>query len=110
MTKVLYTVLFTSDFQLINNVNLSEVRQHGLFKGSIPKYWTVAASFFCQAMNVEGDLVGDFVFESGLGSRVLHCRNAPSPGATSSLAIGRMMADKAAEEFGLPKRQNAELY
>ena len=52
-------------------------------------------------MNVEGDLVGDFVFESGLGSRVLHCRNAPSPGATSSLAIGRMMADKAAEEFGL---------
>jgi len=63
-----------------------------------------------QAMNVEGDLVGDFVFESGLGSRVLHCRNAPSPGATSSLAIGRMMADKAAEEFDLPKRQNAELY
>ena len=66
--------------------------------------------FVCQAMNLEGDLVGDFVFESGLGSRVLHCRNAPSPGATSSLAIARMMADKAAEEFGLPKRQNAELY
>ena len=66
--------------------------------------------FVCQAMNVDGDLVGDFVFESGLGSRVLHCRNAPSPGATSSLAIGRMMADRAAEEFGLPKRRNAELY
>ena len=73
-------------------------------------YPPVLDNFIFQAMNVEGDLVGDFVFESGLGSRVLHCRNAPSPGATSSLAIARMMADKAAEEFGLPKRQEAELY
>lgn len=63
-----------------------------------------------QAMNVQGDLIGDFVFESGFGSRVLHCRNAPSPGATSSLAIGRMMADKAGKEFGLPEREKAELY
>lgn len=36
-----------------------------------------------------------------IGSRVLHCRNAPSPGATSSLAIAKMIADKIKEEFQL---------
>jgi hypothetical protein len=39
-----------------------------------------------------------------------HCRNAPSPGATSSLAIGRMMADKMEKQFNLPQRGNAKLY
>ncbi len=47
---------------------------------------------------------------SPLFGRVLHCRNAPSPGATSSLAIARMMADTITERFGLPRRGNAELY
>ena len=66
-----------------------------------------------QAMNTAGDLVGDFVFDAGRGAlsrRVLHCRNAPSPGATSSLAIARMMAQKVEEAFGLEKRPQAELY
>ena len=67
-----------------------------------------------QAMNIRGDLVGDFIFDSPengiLSQRVLHCRNAPSPGATSSIAIARMMADKMEETFGLPKRANAQLY
>ena len=48
-------------------------------------------------MNNDGDLVGDFIFDSGegeLGSRVLHCRNAPSPAATSSLAIASLVVDK----------------
>ena len=68
-----------------------------------------------QAMNVKGDLVGDFIFDSGppgspLEGRVLHCRNAPSPGATSSLAIARMLANKMEETFGLPKKSNAKLY
>ncbi|KAK3094162.1 hypothetical protein FSP39_024868 [Pinctada imbricata] len=43
-----------------------------------------------QALDREGQLVDDFVFDSGegdLGSRILHVRNAPSPAATSSLAI-----------------------
>lgn len=55
-----------------------------------------------QAMDVQGNLVDDFVFDSGkgnFGKRVLHCRNAPSPGATSSLAIARMMTDKVDKEF-----------
>lgn len=50
-----------------------------------------------QAMNTSGDLVGDFIFDTGegeLGGKVLHCRNAPSPAATSSLAIARLVVDK----------------
>uniref|UniRef100_A0A8D9BA37 L-2-hydroxyglutarate dehydrogenase, mitochondrial n=1 Tax=Cacopsylla melanoneura TaxID=428564 RepID=A0A8D9BA37_9HEMI len=33
--------------------------------------------------------------------RILHCRNAPSPGATSSLAIAKHILDKLRIEFGL---------
>jgi 2-hydroxyglutarate dehydrogenase len=56
-------------------------------------------------------LVGDFIFDAGgKDNRVLHCRNAPSPGATSSLAIGRMMADKMEKQFNLPQNGNAKLY
>ncbi|XP_013136822.1 PREDICTED: L-2-hydroxyglutarate dehydrogenase, mitochondrial [Papilio polytes] len=59
-----------------------------------------------QAMAKDGTLIEDFVFDSqpgsgAIGSRVLHCRNAPSPGATSSLAIAKMIADKMEEEFKL---------
>ena len=35
------------------------------------------------------------------GFRVLHCRNAPSPAATSSLAIAQMIVDKMNTEFNL---------
>jgi len=57
-----------------------------------------------QAMNAGGDLVGDFIFSRGegdLGSRVLHCRNAPSPAATSSLAIAKLVVNKMEEEFNI---------
>merc|ERR1719495_2906818 len=58
-----------------------------------------------QAMSQEGDLVGDFIFHSGedekQGSRVLHCRNAPSPAATSSLSIAKVIVDKMEEKFSL---------
>jgi 2-hydroxyglutarate dehydrogenase len=55
-------------------------------------------------MDSSGALVDDFIFEigdKGIGKRILHCRNAPSPGATSSLAIAKMIADKAEREFQL---------
>ena len=54
-------------------------------------------------MSQEGDLVGDFIFHSGEEekSRVLHCRNAPSPAATSSLAIANVIVDKMEEKFSL---------
>lgn len=57
-----------------------------------------------QALDREGNLVDDFVFDSGegeLAKRTLHVRNAPSPAATSSLAIAEMIADKVQETFQL---------
>jgi L-2-hydroxyglutarate oxidase len=52
-----------------------------------------------QCMSVDGKLVDDFLLEEADG--VLHVLNAPSPGATASLAIGRMLAEKAAAAFAL---------
>lgn len=55
-----------------------------------------------QAMDSNGNLVDDFVFDigkTGVGKRILHCRNAPSPGATSSLAIAKLIADKFDSQF-----------
>ena len=52
-----------------------------------------------QALRRDGTLEDDFVFS--LEGRALHVRNAPSPAATSSLAIARLIADRADEAFGL---------
>jgi 2-hydroxyglutarate dehydrogenase len=52
-----------------------------------------------QALGADGNLVDDFVL--GGTTRILHVRNAPSPGATASLAIGRMLAERAQERFAL---------
>jgi L-2-hydroxyglutarate oxidase LhgO len=52
-----------------------------------------------QALDAAGSLVDDFVL--GGTATVLHVRNAPSPGATASLAIGRVLADAAAARFAL---------
>ncbi|XP_005996023.2 L-2-hydroxyglutarate dehydrogenase, mitochondrial isoform X1 [Latimeria chalumnae] len=57
-----------------------------------------------QALDSDGNLVDDFVFDGGfgaIGSRVLHVRNAPSPAATSSLAIAEMIADEVETRFEL---------
>ncbi len=51
-----------------------------------------------QALTRDGRLVDDFVFSHT--ARALHVRNAPSPAATSSLAIARHVADEAEREFG----------
>ena len=52
-----------------------------------------------QALSPDGKLVDDFVIDGD--ARVMHVRNAPSPAATSSLAIGEYIADRAAESFQL---------
>ena len=52
-----------------------------------------------QALGIDGTLVDDFDF--GGATRILHVRNAPSPAATASLAIGRVLAGRAIEQFGL---------
>ncbi len=46
-----------------------------------------------QALGRDGRLVDDFVFSET--ERALHVRNAPSPAGTSSLAIARLIADRA---------------
>jgi L-2-hydroxyglutarate oxidase LhgO len=52
-----------------------------------------------QAMSGSGHLVDDFVITGG--GRVMHVRNAPSPGATSSLAIAEHVVDQALRRSGI---------
>ena len=52
-----------------------------------------------QVMTRAGELVDDFLVEEGPSS--LHVLNAPSPAATSCLAIGRVIAERAEEKFEL---------
>ena len=51
------------------------------------------AGLRAQALARDGALVDDFAFSHT--ERALHVRNAPSPGATASLAIARYVADEA---------------
>ncbi len=51
-----------------------------------------------QALARDGALVDDFVFETAGG--VVHVRNAPSPAATSALAIAAEIADRAQSAAG----------
>jgi L-2-hydroxyglutarate oxidase LhgO len=50
-----------------------------------------------QTVAADGSLADDFDLRTS--GRVLHVRNAPSPAATASLAIGRVLVDRALERF-----------
>lgn len=52
-----------------------------------------------QAMARDGTLVDDFVVSAT--ERAIHVRNAPSPAATSCLALARLIADRAESELGV---------
>jgi (S)-2-hydroxyglutarate dehydrogenase len=52
-----------------------------------------------QALGSDGSLVDDFIIQTS--DRIFHVRNAPSPAATSSMAIGRAIADKAEQVFAI---------
>lgn len=52
-----------------------------------------------QSISSEGKMVDDFSI--GESAHVIHVRNAPSPAATASLAIGREIAELAVERFAL---------
>jgi L-2-hydroxyglutarate oxidase len=52
-----------------------------------------------QALGRDGKMVDDFSL--GESSHVIHVRNAPSPAATASLAIGKELAGRAIERFEL---------
>jgi L-2-hydroxyglutarate oxidase len=52
------------------------------------------------ALGPQGALLDDFhIVET---DRMIHVLNAPSPAATASIAIGRSIAARAIERFGLP--------
>jgi L-2-hydroxyglutarate oxidase LhgO len=57
------------------------------------------AGIRAQALNADGSLVDDFVFNQE--GPIVHVRNAPSPGATSSLMIGEKIVDMAVKTFAL---------
>lgn len=52
-----------------------------------------------QSLSIDGKMVDDFSI--GESPHVLHVRNAPSPAATASLAIGRELAEMAIARFGM---------
>jgi L-2-hydroxyglutarate oxidase len=52
-----------------------------------------------QALARDGRLLDDFAFS--VTHRAVHVRNAPSPGATSALAIARLVADRVDARFDL---------
>ncbi len=52
-----------------------------------------------QSVRLNGEMVDDFSI--GGSGRILHVRNAPSPAATASLAIGRELAEMAERRFEL---------
>ena len=52
-----------------------------------------------QAVDGDGKLVDDFTV-SQVGNAI-HVRNAPSPAATSSLAIAELIVDRAEQSFAL---------
>lgn len=54
-----------------------------------------------QALDRHGNLLDDFRIDES--KNALHVINAPSPAATSSMAIGKYVADRAAKVFGLPE-------
>src|SRR3972149_1763659 len=70
---------------------LPEIRESDLIAGG--------SGVRAQAVSASGALVDDFVIQQSRHS--IHVLNAPSPGATASLAIGQSTAGMVAENFDL---------
>lgn len=60
--------------------------------GTVGARENVSAGVRAQALGQDGSLIDDFVLSETPGA--LHVRNAPSPAATSSLALAREIADR----------------
>jgi L-2-hydroxyglutarate oxidase LhgO len=73
------------------NVLVPDVRPEDLAPGG--------AGVRAQAIALGGETLQDFSFLSG--ERALHVLNAPSPGATASLAIGQEIAQQVAQAVAL---------
>jgi L-2-hydroxyglutarate oxidase len=70
---------------------LPEIRESDLVPGG--------AGVRAQAVSASGALIDDFVIKQSRNA--IHVLNAPSPGATASLAIGQSIAEMAAKNFSL---------
>ncbi len=81
--------IFLRDLQRL----LPEIREEDLAPGG--------AGVRAQAVAANGALLDDFSIIRG--REAVHVLNAPSPGATSSLAIGEHIVELAAEAFGFPE-------
>ena len=80
MYRSLNKKIFVKEIQkLINGVNLKDIKQ-------------IPSGVRAQAVDKDGNLVDDFLFEEGENS--LHVLNSPSPAATASLAIGESIVSK----------------
>ena len=79
--------VFVRDLQKL----IPEIREEDLAPGG--------AGVRAQAVAANGALLDDFSILQG--QRAIHVLNAPSPGATSSLAIGEHIVNLAVESFGL---------
>jgi (S)-2-hydroxyglutarate dehydrogenase len=87
----LYRSLNKSAFVRALQKLLPEIRESDLVPGG--------AGVRAQAVSASGALVDDFVIKESRNA--VHVLNAPSPGATASLAIGQAITDMAAKNFGL---------
>lgn len=94
-----YPTLFSELLRAVfPRLQINQARQ---FLPDIPsKYSRGVSGVRAQLVGVDGSLIDDFVFER-VRDDVLHARNCPSPGATSSLAIAQVIADKAKGLKGL---------
>lgn len=85
---------------------LKKILTHILSFSPITHAHTHSLSLFLslspQALALDGNFVDDFVIKQGDGGeagRVLHVVNAPSPAATSSMAIAEMLVERALSTF-----------
>jgi len=87
----LYRSLSKSAFVHALQKLLPEIRQSDLVPGG--------AGVRAQAVSASGALVDDFVIKQSRNA--IHVLNAPSPGATASLAIGQQICEMAEKNFDL---------
>ena len=78
---------FTRDLKRL----VPALREEDLYRGG--------AGVRAQAVDRDGKLLDDFAIVEGEGS--IHVLNAPSPAATASINIGRLIAEKAGHSFDL---------
>ncbi len=87
----LYRSLSKSAFVRALQKLLPEIRENDLVPGG--------AGVRAQAVSASGALVDDFVIKQT--RKAIHVLNAPSPGATASLAIGQQICEMAEKNFEL---------